>query len=76
MRPRICSQVERIAVYYEQRGELDKAGDMWARTEQRERALKLYLRVRDGWMRQPSERRRRVAGLQCARAKGWGRRAP
>lgn len=38
-------QVERIAAYYEHRGQLEQAADMWARAEQREKALRLYLQV-------------------------------
>jgi hypothetical protein len=50
--PATPTQVERIAAYYEQRGELEQAGDMWARAEQPDKALRLYLAVRaPGWAR-------------------------
>lgn len=36
---------QRIAQYYESRGEFDKAGDMWASCDQHPRAVQLYLKV-------------------------------
>jgi WD repeat-containing protein 19 len=38
---------QRIAQYYESRGEYDKAGDMWAACEQWARAVQLFLKVHD-----------------------------
>jgi WD repeat-containing protein 19 len=41
------SDFERIAQYYESRGELTKAADMWGQCNQKsERAIQLYLQVR------------------------------
>jgi hypothetical protein len=39
-------EVVRIAQYYTQRGEPEKAADMWAKTGQPERAVELYVQVR------------------------------
>lgn len=36
---------DRIASYYESRGELEKAGDVWEQGEEWGRAIKLYLRL-------------------------------
>ena len=36
---------QRIAQYYESRGEYDKAGDMWAASGQDTKAVQLYLKV-------------------------------
>lgn len=36
---------QRIALYYESRGEYDKAGDMWAASGQEAKAVQLYLKV-------------------------------
>lgn len=36
---------QRIAAYYESRGEYDKAGDMWGATDQHARAIQLFLKV-------------------------------
>ncbi|GBF91989.1 hypothetical protein Rsub_04713 [Raphidocelis subcapitata] len=38
-------RVEKIAAYYEARGQPERAADAWARAEQRERAARLYLQV-------------------------------
>jgi hypothetical protein len=39
-------EVVRIAQYYMQRGEPEKAADMWAKAGQPERAVELYVQVR------------------------------
>lgn len=58
---------QRIALYYESRGEYDKAGDMWASSGQEAKAVQLYLKVRDkrgagGAVRGRREGRARGAG--------------
>jgi hypothetical protein len=63
------SQVDyqRIAQYYESRGEFDKAADMWSKCDQAPRAVQLYLKVRRPW-RKGREQRRPLR-------KGWRQRA-
>lgn len=39
------AELQRIAAYYESRGELAKAGDVWLRCGQQARAVQLYLQV-------------------------------
>ncbi len=39
---------ERIARYYQDKGQLDKAADMWSKCDQYPKALQLYLKVRAG----------------------------
>lgn len=46
----------RIAEYYEQRGERDKAGDMWAAAGQHDRAVALYVQVSAGGAREACAR--------------------
>lgn len=40
-------EVLRIAQYYEQRGEPEKAADMWVKAGQPDKAVRLYVQVRD-----------------------------
>ena len=44
---------QRIAQYYESRGEYDKAGDMWGSSGQDTKAVQLYLKV-GTWYYEPA----------------------
>lgn len=43
-----ADEVVRIAQYYEQRGESEKAADMWVKAAQPDKAVQLYIQVRLG----------------------------